>query len=168
MIKVMNYRIDKKYQKVQSNIIDFFSNYLKEPLRENNKVKLNYLDFVVYKNDILIVGAEIKSYKETQSSASSWYNYHTKITKRIRPETIHLNIGNLPVLVKGFIATIDGQMRGYAEKNNLYSIWLIQEGKEFFESLEVALQFLIQKSRIYGAKVFFDKNLLFSKIDFVF
>jgi len=160
----VKYRIDKKYKDIELDIVDFFSKYLGKTLERDDKLQFKLLDFIVYETNRLILGAEIKSYKETQGSASSWYSYHVRNTKRIKPDTVHSGISNLPVLVRGFIATIDGQIREYAEKNNLSSIWLVQEGKEFLKSLEDALKFLKSRNRIHDAEVFDRNDLLFIKV----
>jgi len=150
----MRYRIDKKYNYLESKVVSFFSKYLKHTLTKDEKVPLNHLDFVVYDQNSLIVGAEIKSYKETSTSTSSWYSYHVNTSKMINPNGVHQGVEDLPVSARGFVATIDGQLRMYAKKIGMSDIWLVQESLEFCEDLLLALSFLKKKFRLKRFKAY--------------
>ncbi len=111
-------------------------------MERDDGLPFRFMDFVIYDGEKLLLGGEIKSEKEIYGSASSWFNYHVKNTGRIRPEDTHKGIGELSVRAKGFVATIDGQMRGYAEDNGLKSIWFIDRRGYFSDELKKALEFL--------------------------
>jgi len=150
----MKYRIDKKYTYLESKVVNFFSGYLKHTLTKDEKVPLNHLDFVVYDKNSLIVGAEIKSYKETSTSASSWYSYHVNTSKMIDPNGIHQGVEDLPVSARGFVATIDGQLRMYVQRLDIKDIWLVQEERKFYKDLLLALSFLEDRSRLEYSRIY--------------
>jgi hypothetical protein len=163
------YRIDGKYKYLKDYIVKFFSELLGKESTEivkKENLPLNKLDFVIYSDNELIIGAEIKSHKESEKSPSSWYSYHKNTSGRIQPENTHLGIDKESNETKGFIAVIDGQIRDYASKLKLPSIWLIQEGIEFKNSIEKALKFLYLKNRISNSRIFIRDNLIFVKIQF--
>ena len=165
----MRFRIDSKYERspnISNCTIEFFERKLSSNLIRDSRLPLKGLDFVIYNNNNLLVGAEIKTLKETSGSTSAWYSYHTKTTKRIQPNSVHKGIEKLPTAEKGFVATIDGQIRQYSENIGLTDIWLIQEGLDFKSEILSACSFLKTRRRIKSFNILIYKEFVFCNVEF--
>ena len=160
------YRFDSKYKKkyfhLVGPILKFFSK-IYSPLKENDGLKLCSFDFVLYGNGELLEGAEIKTEKETSGNASSWFSYHKNscFSPRLLEE-----LQALSPVERGFVATINCQMKEYSLKSGLSGVWLIQEGLGFLQPLKVALDFLKSKGLLKSYELFPEtaEGLLFAKV----
>jgi hypothetical protein len=162
----LQYRFDAKYKNSYPHLIapilKFFSKTY-SPLKENDKLKLHFFDFVLYGSGKLLEGAEIKTQNETANNASSWFSYHKNscFSSQLLEE-----LGDLSPIEKGFVATFNCQMKSYALKSGLGKIWLIQESLRFLQPIERSLEFLKGKGLLKGFYLFPEttEGLLFVKV----
>ena len=160
-----SYKLDEKhYNHLKEKILEFFRKKLNEKLEEDSSLPIHkyHLDLLIQIKNKLI-GAEIKTFKETSTSSQSWWSYWTKGNKKnLQKELIKkVEKSSLNALEKGFIAVIEGQMKEYAEKLKLNEMYLIQEGEQFKDTIKKVLDFLGRKGEIEKLD-----NIIFAKIRF--